>query len=269
VILVAGGTGRLGTELVGRLVAGGEQVRVLTRDAARAAHLPPVEVVVGDVRRPGDVARAVAGADAVVSAVHGFTGRGVSPASVDRDGNACLVDAAAGVGAHVVLVSGLGAAPDHPIELFRMKAAAEQHLRASGAPWTIVRAGAFLELYRDLFRRTAGRTGRPLVLGRGDNPVTFAAVPDVAGAVVCALTDPACRDVVLEVPGRTMTFDELAAAMEPELGAGARSPRHVPRLVLRLLAVAGATTPGRLAAAALVMDTSDVTASRAATVSGG
>ena len=259
-ILVAGGTGRLGTDLVGRLVAGGEQVRVLTRDAGRAAHLPPVELVVGDVRDPGDVARAVAGADAVVSAVHGFTGRGVSPSSVDRDGNACLVDAAAGVGAHVVLVSGLGAAPDHPVELFRMKAAAEQHLRASGAPWTIVRAGAFLELYRDLFRRTAGRAGRPLVLGRGDNPVTFAAVPDVAAAVVQALTDPACRDVVLEVPGTTMTFRELAATMEPELGAGARSPRHVPRPVLRLLALAAATAPGRLAAAALVMDTSERTA---------
>jgi NADH dehydrogenase len=147
----------------------------------------------------------------------------------------------------------LGAAPDHPIELFRMKAAAEAHLRASGAPWTIVRAGAFLELHRDLLRRTAGRSGRPVVLGRGDNPVPFAAVPDVAAAVDRALTDPACRDVVVEVPGVTMTFNELAAGMASELGPGARHPRHVPRVLLRAL-------PGRLPAAALVMDTRDLTA---------
>ena len=51
-ILVAGGTGRLGSELVRRLVAQRESVRVLTRDPARAAHLPGVEVVVGDVRHP-------------------------------------------------------------------------------------------------------------------------------------------------------------------------------------------------------------------------
>jgi NADH dehydrogenase len=39
-----------------------------------------------------------------------------------------------------------GAAADSPMELFRMKHAAEEHLRESGADWTIVRATAFLEL---------------------------------------------------------------------------------------------------------------------------
>jgi hypothetical protein len=57
-----------------------------------------------------------------------------------------------------------------------------------------------------------------------------------------------------------MTFNELASSMETELGPGARRPRHVPRPVLRLLAAASATAPGRQAAAALVMDTSARTA---------
>ena len=38
-ILVAGGSGRLGSLLVNRLAAGGESVRVLTRARDRAAHL--------------------------------------------------------------------------------------------------------------------------------------------------------------------------------------------------------------------------------------
>ena len=55
-VLVAGGTGRLGTLVVERLVARGRQVRVLTRDPQRAAHLPSaVEVVQGDVRRLDDL----------------------------------------------------------------------------------------------------------------------------------------------------------------------------------------------------------------------
>ena len=255
-ILVAGGTGRLGTALVTRLVGRGEQARVLTRDPGRAAHLPAVEIVRGDVRDAAAVAAAMDGADAVVSAVHGFAEWRASPASVDRDGNGNLIDAAARAAAHVVLVSVIGASPHHPLELFRMKAAAEDLLRAAGVPWTVVRAAAFLELYEELLRRTAGRSGRPLVFGAGRTPVVFASVADVAEAVDRALADPACRGRVVEVTGESLTFDQLAARQEASLGAGARRPRHVPRPVLRALAVAGGTPPGRQAAAALVMDSS-------------
>src|SRR4051794_6163885 len=106
-ILVAGGSGRLGTLVVERLSAQGLDVRVLTRDATRAAHLPAsVEVCVGDVRSRSDVRRAARGASTIVSAVHGFPGsRHESPATVDREGNANLTDAAAAVGADMVLVS--------------------------------------------------------------------------------------------------------------------------------------------------------------------
>lgn len=63
-ILVAGGTGRLGTKVVTLLRQRGLLVRVLTRDRGRAAHLAGagVEIVEGDVRDPAAVRRAVAGA---------------------------------------------------------------------------------------------------------------------------------------------------------------------------------------------------------------
>jgi NADH dehydrogenase len=259
VILVAGGTGRLGTELIGRLTSEGRQVRVLTRDPARAAHLPGVDVVVGDVRRPADLPAAVAQVDVVVSAVHGFSAWGDGPASVDRDGNAHLVDAAAAVGARVVLMSGLDASPGHPMELFRMKAAAEERLRASEVPWTIVRAGAFLELYQELIRGTIGRSGRPLIFGRGDNPIVFTPVALAAAAVHQAITDPTCRGRIIEVTGPTMTLNELAAGLTGRPGVSGPTPRHVPRPLLRLLATAPRTPLGRQAASALVMDSHDMT----------
>lgn len=257
-ILVAGGTGRLGSDLVRRLVTDGRQVRVLSRDPRRAAHLVGVDVAVGDVRRPQDLRPAVSGVTAVVSAVHGFSAWGAGPVAVDRDGNAHLVDAAAGAGAHVVLLSVLDAAPDHPMQLFRMKAAAEDHLRSSGLPWTIVRSGAFLEFYQELLRRTAGRSGRPLIFGRGHNPITFTPIARVAMAVQRALDDPGCRGRIIDVAGPTMTFNQLAATVARDTGDAGEPPRHVPRPVLRLLATAGGTPLGRQAAAALVMDTHDM-----------
>lgn len=146
-ILVAGGTGRLGRLVVNRLVDEGRSVRALTRDPSAAADLVDsgVELMTGDVRDPSSLPPALSGVSTVVSTVHGLVGSGgVTPASVDRDGNHNLIDAAAAAAPHaaVILVSTVGASPDHPMELFRMKWAAEEHLRASGLAWTIVRSNA-------------------------------------------------------------------------------------------------------------------------------
>ena len=59
-ILVAGGSGTLGTRLVPLLTRRGQRVRVLTRERARATHIggEGVEVVAGDVREAGSLLRA-------------------------------------------------------------------------------------------------------------------------------------------------------------------------------------------------------------------
>jgi uncharacterized protein YbjT (DUF2867 family) len=264
VILVAGGTGRLGTLLVRRLLDHGLDVRVLTRDPRRAARFPPdrVDVVTGDVRDRPSLERATAGVDVVVSAVHGMVGpRGISPATVDRDGNANLADATSRAGADFVLMSTVGAAADSPMELFRMKHAAEQHAATIGLPTTVVRATAFLELWVELLEQTADRTGRPLVFGRGDNPVNFVSVIDVAAAVERAIIDPTARGEILEIGGPdNPTFNELARAVQSAAGR-LGPPRHVPPAMLRVVAATiGRIKPelGRQARTALVMDHEDL-----------
>lgn len=258
-ILVAGGTGRLGVPLVRTLVDSGHDVRVLTRDPAHADPLRPlgVEVVTGDVRDRQAVAAAVAGTDVVVSAVHGFVGpRGVSPATVDRDGNAVLVESAATEGADVVLMSIVGATSRSPMELLRMKYAAEQHLRASGVPGAVVRATAFTELWTDLLRQTA-RGGRPLVFGRGDNPINFVSVRDVAALVARVVDDPDMRGRDADIGGPdNLTFNELAALVQAADGSSG-GIRHVPRAALKVGAqTVGRAVPavGRQMRAALAMD---------------
>ncbi len=252
-ILVAGGTGRLGALVVGRLAARGHGVRVLSRELSPCALPAGVEFVRADVRAPATLVDAFDGVTTVVSAVQGFDGPGkVTPTSVDRDGNAYLVDRAVTSGADVVLMSIVGASPDSAMELFRAKYEAEQHLRASAAKWTIVRATAFAELWGELL-------AKHVVFGRGDNPINFVSVDDVAEVVVRAVLDPGLRGRVLEVGGpENLTFNELAARLQRARGTEKRV-RHVPRVALRVGALFD-----RRARAGLAMDTVDLTFDAAA-----
>ena len=264
-ILVAGGSGRLGTLIVRRLEARGLAVRVLTRDRARTAHFDHsrVDVVEGDVRDGRTLGAAMAGVSTVVSAIHGFGDiGGVSPASVDRDGNRRLIDAAAAVHAGVVLMSIVGASATHPMELFRMKHVAEEYLRGSGAPWTIVRATAFAEFWLDLLDQTAAGSGRPVIFGRGANPINFVSVSDVAAVVEKALVDPSTRGATLEIGGpQNLSFNELAEGLQ-RASKRTATARHVPVAVLRLLGtVLRPVQPhrARQIRAAITMDRIDLT----------
>jgi NADH dehydrogenase len=249
-IVVAGGTGTLGTRLVPRLAGQGLAVRVLTRDPARAEHLASVgvEVARGDVRDAASIAGALRGAGSVISAVQGFAGPGgVSPASVDRAGNAHLIEAAARAGAAFVLVSVVGASPSHPMELFRAKHAAEEMLRASGIPWTIVRATAFMETWGELMGRPLQTSGKIFVFGRGDNPVNFVSTTDVAALIGHAVTAPSLHGQVLELGGPgNLTFNQVAAILQETTGHRG-TVRHIPRPALHTMAMAAARLKPALA----------------------
>jgi uncharacterized protein YbjT (DUF2867 family) len=273
-IVVAGGSGLLGRQVVGDLVGRGEAVRVLVRDPDRARRAlgalgalgDDVEVVAGDVRSRGGLDEAVAGAHVVISAVHGFLGgRGAGPVEVDQRGNANLVDAAESAGSDVVLVSVLGASADSPVDLFRAKHEAEQQLRRSGTPWTIVRPVAYLETWLAILTKTAGTSGRPLVFGRGDEPIQLVSATDVATVVSRAATDPALRGRVLDIVGEPLSMNDLAEALQQARGWSGR-PRHLPRGVLRTMALAARPISPAFARqnrTALAMDTGQLSADTA------
>lgn len=271
-ILLAGGTGRLGSTVTRCLHERGVPVRVLSRGLAPnpATFGPDVDVVRGDVRDPSSLRAAMEGVDVVVSAVQGFAGPGgVSPQSVDRDGNYHLIEAAERVGADTVLVSVVGAAPDSAMELMRAKYAAEQRLRSSSSPWTIVRPDAYAETWTTILEQTGAKSRRPLVFGRGDNPIRWVSVDDVAALVERAVLDPAVRGRVLEISGPDpVTLTQLAQMVMAQHGWPGK-PRLIPRPMLHVMAnTVGRFKPqmGRQARAALAMDelpTSDDAALRA------
>jgi NADH dehydrogenase len=75
-ILIAGGTGTLGTRLIERLGVGGVEVRVLTRHPQRHQQLQHehVELIAGDLSNRPAVDRATAGAPIAISAAQGGFG---------------------------------------------------------------------------------------------------------------------------------------------------------------------------------------------------
>lgn len=263
-ILLAGGTGTLGTEVTRLLTARGLDLRVLTRDPARATHLgDAVEIVTGDVRDADAVRRAVSGASTVISAVHGFAGPGnVSPESVDRQGNHTLIRAAAASGVdHFILMSIHGATPDHPMELFRMKALAERELRESSLSWTILRPTAYMETWARLIAEPLVRSGRTRVFGSGRNPINFVSAHDVARFVDLAVVDPNLRGEVLEIGGPdNLTMRQVAKTAESVIGTSGKVSAvplpmmHVMATMLKPLKPAIA----RQIRAGIAMDTTDM-----------
>jgi nucleoside-diphosphate-sugar epimerase len=155
--LVTGATGFVGSHLVEALRRRGDEVTVLARSARKAEALQPlgVRVVSGDLRDTAALARAAEGQDEVYHVAGVVAARNEAEfLAANRDGTANVVAAATGAGRpRLVLVSSMaagGPSPrDHPLRgdeppapvtaYGRSKLAAEQVVRASSLPWTIIR----------------------------------------------------------------------------------------------------------------------------------
>ncbi|MDP9989129.1 uncharacterized protein YbjT (DUF2867 family) [Arthrobacter oryzae] len=239
-ILVVGGTGRLGRAVVSLLLAAGQQVRIMARGKSQPfprKMSDGVELLRGDLGSDADCQQAVAGCDGLVFAASGFGVKDSNPRTVDRDGAIRLVRAAAAAEVkHVVMMSMHGAAADGPIDFLRCKAAAEDAVRSSGVHWTIVRIGALLEQRLETMTAPLESKGKVPVFGSGSAPVTYTSVRDAAAVVVRALRDPALRNRVIEWGSHTLTGNQLAEAVLARAGHG--KVQRVPAAALRVLSVA-------------------------------
>ncbi len=264
-ILIAGGTGQLGQQIVRLTTERGHKVRVLSRDPVQS-QLPRgefLEVVAGDVRDLPSVERAMTGVKTVVSAVHGFTGTGdCNPKTVDHLGNRNLIQAAKSRGVeHFVLLSIHGASPDHPMELFRMKSLAEQELQRSGLHWTIIRPTAYMETWAKVIGEPLINTGKTRVFGRGRNPVNFVSVYDVARVVDHAIADSNMFGEVIDIGGpENLSMRQVTEVFSTVTGKHG-STSAVPLPMMRVMSVLIRPLNPRVARqiqGGVVMDTTDL-----------
>ncbi|WP_354643464.1 SDR family oxidoreductase [Kitasatospora camelliae] len=210
-VLVTGGTGHLGREVV-ELLRPLHRVRVLSRSpvaeqADRSADGPegePVEWARGDLATGEGVAEAVDGVSAVVHAAtfSPAARRGYlrpsdlrsSPPEVDVEGTRALLAACAGSGVdHFAYVSIVGV--DRPRGPYlRLKAEAEGLVRDSGVPWSVLRATQFHWLLDRMLGRMTRLPVLPLPIRVPVQPADAADFAEQVARQVAAGPGGMCRD---------------------------------------------------------------------------
>jgi len=132
-MLVTGGTGTLGRQVVPLVQKAGWKVRVLSRHAQDRGD--GVEYVAADLLQGDGLDAALQAVDVVVHLAGGPKG--------DDVGTRNLVRAAERAGVrHLVHIS-VTAVDQLPLTYFKSKLGAEQAVRDSSVPWTVVRAAQF------------------------------------------------------------------------------------------------------------------------------
>ncbi|MFD8228748.1 NmrA/HSCARG family protein [Streptomyces massasporeus] len=185
-IAVTGATGAQGGATARALLAAGHRVRALTRRPASPA-ADTLRGLGAEVRRAdfddrASLDDALAGADSLFAVTTPF---GADTAVEARQGKT-IVDAAADARlGHVVLTSAAHADRGTGVPHYESKYLVEQHLRASGLPWTVIAPAAFMDNYaggwtldglRDGTFAWPMPTGRPLTLIPADDIGAFAAL---------------------------------------------------------------------------------------------
>jgi NADH dehydrogenase len=212
-LLVAGGTGLVGSAIVAELLNRGESVAVLGRSEEKIKKRwgDRVEPRVGDVSRPETLPAAMTGIDTVINAVQ-FPGspieqpkKGWTFEAVDYKGTCSQVDAAKAAGVRrFVYISGVGAAPGAEKHWFRYKWMAEQHLQQSGLEYVIVRpTWVFGPGDKSLNRLIGFSNFLPFVpmFGSGKQDMQPVFIDDVGRVVADAATSPEAVNQVFELGG--------------------------------------------------------------------
>lgn len=207
-ILVAGATGVLGSEIVRNLLARGEKVRAMTRatskpETVNALRNAGAEIVVADLKDPASLANACEDVEKVISTVSSVVTAqpGDSFEATDGQGTKSLIDAArnAGVWKFVFVSFDPEGAPDAP--LTRAKRSAEDHLRKSGLDYTILHPTPFCESWLGPMMFADPVAGTARIYGSGTHKVRYVAVTDVAELAVQSLSRPFASNATIPFGG--------------------------------------------------------------------
>jgi NADH dehydrogenase len=241
-VLVTGATGFVGRAVLPKLTQAGHQIRILLRPSAASPRLPkgvPVEVGLSDLTDAHGVHAALLGMQAVLH-LAGGEGQGYRAdlSRSDSEATRTLAEAAHETGVqHVIYLSHLGADRASAYPVLQAKAVAEEWIRRSEVPYTIVRAAAIYGP-EDRFTTSLAMTlalspGIYFLPGNGSVPLQPLWVGDLATALVWALDEQGLVGRTYEVGGPEILSWREVVELVMEAGRLRRVLAEVPPPVLR------------------------------------
>jgi NADH dehydrogenase len=247
-IVVAGGTGFIGRQVVDRLLEdGSDSVVVTSRDPDRhdlwPGRVTMVQAFAGDHVSLG---KAFTRADVVVQAIQfpnhpvEDPSRGRTYMEVDGNGTVLAARTAKKLGVRrFVYLSGAGAGQGRTQPWFRAKDMAETAIRETGMEYAILRPSwIYGPGDHSMSRFVTFCRHLPVVpvIGDGKTPVHPAYVKDVARAVAEAARREDAKDKVLELGGpERLTMDDVIRKIQAVLGRRRPLLHHPPGLMKLLV----------------------------------
>ena len=220
-VTVFGGSGFIGRHLVRSLANAGYRIRVAVRRPDLALFLQPIgnvgqiHAVQANLRYPDSIARAVEGADAVVTLTGILTETGKQTFdAVQAKGARAVAEVVARHGiTRFVQMSAIGADANSPSAYARSKAAGEQAALEAVPTAVITRPSIVFGPEDSFFNRFATLArispGLPMV-GDGSTRFQPVFVGDVAAAITRAVQGKATQGAIYELGGpEVKTFREL------------------------------------------------------------
>jgi uncharacterized protein YbjT (DUF2867 family) len=219
-ILVTGGTGTTGREIINELKkSGATGVRALVRDRAKASFISEAgfEIVEGDFERPETLDAALAGVERALLLT--------APSPQTFEQQRAFIEAAKRAGVrHVVKVSAFGADANAPEGFGKWHGQAEDFLKESGLSWTILQPNFFMQNLLGQAAQIAaeGKIYQPV----GDAKASFIDVRDIAAVASRTLTEDGHEGKTYVLTGpEALSLVEVAAKLSD---ATAREIVYVP-----------------------------------------
>jgi uncharacterized protein YbjT (DUF2867 family) len=229
-VTVFGASGFVGRHSVRALAAQGFRVRAICRKPNLANFLLPagqvgqIQIVKGNINNEDDIARALAGADAVVIAAGVLFGHGLqSLEAINADAPGRIARAALKSGAGTLVhVSAIGADTEAMSEYARTKGLGERAVRDGFPRAVIMRPSLVFGPEDEFFNRFAAMArflpALPLI-GGGKTKFQPVFVGDVATAVARGVADKAMSGRTYQLGGpKTYSFRELIEFILRETG---------------------------------------------------